>query len=249
MKNNIEDLIRDNFRKRKIQPRANAFERLNAKLEAQATNKRRRIVRVFAYAASFIGLVFILQSVFKTNDNTTNEQIITNVNIKDSAKVPIVKENTSIAVEQPQFKESIDELATTKEHHKTITIKEEVATNPQEKVQLKILKHKVIEKELAVIESIEKESIILNDTSRKLPIAIGMKIKEITDEELDALLASANQSLSKNRRDSITINARSMLYEIEVEINKPLPEKVLLTLKTGATTIKELVRPNDKESN
>ena len=72
---------------------------------------------------------------------------------------------------------------------------------------------------------------------------------EITDEELDALLASANQTLLKKGRDSIVINAHSMLYEIEVEINKPLPEKVLLTLKTGATTIKELVKSNDKKNN
>ena len=244
MENNVEDLIRNDFHKREIQPNANSFERLNAKLEAKTTNKRRSIVRVLAYAASFIGLVFILQSVFKTNDNTTDKQIITNAKTKDSTETPIIEENTSIAVEQLQIKESIDELATTKEHRKTIAIKEKVVTNPQEKVQLKILEHKIIEKELAVVESIDKENIIFNDTSRKM-----LKIKEITDEELDALLASANQSLSKKSRDSITINARSMLYEIEVEINKPLPEKVLLTIKTGATTIKELVKSNDKENN
>ncbi len=253
MENNIEDLIRDDFRKREIQPNANSFERLNEKLEAKATNKRKKIVRVFAYAASFIGLVFILQSVFKTNDNATNEQVITNVKIKDSTEMSIIEENTSIAVEQPQINET-DELSSIKKPYKTIAIKEKRATNSQEKVQLKILEHKIIEKELAVVETIYKESIILNDTSRILPIpmatgTIGMIIKEITDEELDALLASANQLLSKKSRDSITINARSMLYEIEVEINKPLPEKVLLTLKTGVTTIKELVRSNDKENN
>ena len=242
MENNIEDLIRDNFHKREIQPNANSFERLNAKLEIQATNKRGRIVRVLAYAASFIGLVFMLQSVFKTNDKITNEQIITNVNSKDSAKVPIVRENISITEEQSQFKESIHELPTLKKSRKTIAIKESRIANSQEKLPSKALEYETTEKELVVVEPIDKESIILNDTSRK-----RLKTKEITDKELDALLASANRSLSKNSRDSITINARSMLYEIEVEINKPLPEKVLLTFKTGVTTIKELVKSNDKQ--
>ena len=244
MENNIEDLIRDDFHKREIQPNANSFERLNAKLETQATNKRRRIVRVLAYAVSFIGLVFILQSVFKTNDKITNEQIITNVDIIDSVKVPIVKENTSIAEEESEIKELIDEVSTIKKSRKTIAIKESRMTNSQEKLPLKALKYETAKKELVVVESIDKESIILNDTSRE-----RLKTKEITDEELDALLVAASQSLSKNSRDSIAINARSMLYEIEVEINKPLPEKVLLTLKTGATTIKELVRSNNKENN
>ncbi len=251
MENNIEDLIRDDFHKREIQPNVNSFERLNAKLEAQATNKRRIKVRVFAYAASFIGLIFILQSVFKTNDKTTNEQIITNVNIKDSTQAPIVKENTSIAVEELEFKESIDELSTIKKSRKTIAIKENLIANSHKKLPSKALEYETAEKKLTTIEPIDKKSVAFNDTTKKLtiPIAIGMKIKEITDEELDVLLAFANQSLIKKGRDSIAINAKSMLYEIEVEINKSLPEKVLLTIKTGATTIKELVKPTTKENN
>ncbi len=248
MENNIEDLIRDDFRKREIQPNANAFERLQTKLEMQTANKRKRIIRILAYAASFIGLVFILQSVFKNND-TNNEQIITTIKTKDSAKVPIDEENNSIAVEQPQFKEQIDEVATAKEHRKTITVKEKIVANSQEKLPSKTLKYKAIEKRLATVESVDEKSVAFNDTTKKLPLTIGIKTKEITDEELDALLATANQSLTKIDKDSIAINARSMLYEIEVEINKPLPEKVLLTIKTGATTIKELVKPTNKENN
>ncbi len=249
MENNIEDLIRDDFRKREIQPNANAFERLQTKLETQTANKRKRLVSILGYAASFIGLVFILQSVFKTNDNTPNEQIITNVKTKDSTEKSIDKEDTSIAVEQSQFNQSISEVATTKEHHKTITVKEEIVADLQEKSPSKALGYKAIEKKLTTIESVDKKSVAFNDTPEKLPLTIGIKTKEITDEELDALLASANQSLTKIDKDSIAINARSMLYEIEVEINKPLPEKVLLTIKTGATTIKELVRPTNKENN
>ena len=246
MENDKEDLIRDDFRKREIQPNVNAFERLHTKLNTQTANKRKRIIRILAYAASIIGLVFILQFVFKNN---SNEQIITTIKIKDSTDVPIDIEDTSIEVEQPQFNESIDEVAATKEHHKAITVKEKIVANSQEKLLSKELEYKVIEKRLASIESVNKESVAFNDTTKKFPLTISIKTKEITDEELDALLAAANQLLAKIDKDSITVNAQSMLYEIEVEINKPLPEKVLLTIKTGATTIKELIKPTNKENN
>jgi thiol:disulfide interchange protein len=248
MENNIEDLIRDDFREREIQPNTNSFERLSAKLDAQKVKKRKIIIRVLAYAASFIGLIFILQSVFKTNDNTTDKQTITNVKTKDSTETSITEENTSIAVEQIQIKESKGEISSIKKSQKRTVTKETLIANSEEELFSKPLEQMANESKVVEVQSIGKDGIILNDTTRKNQVAIRT-IKEVTDEELDALLASANQSLSKNRRDSITINARSMLYEIEVEINKPLPEKVLLTLKTGATTIKELVRPDNKENN
>jgi len=248
MENNIEDLIREDFRKRKIQPNTNAFERLHTKLDKQTANKRKRKIRILAYAASLIGLVFILQSVFN-NDTSINKQIITNVKIKDSTKVPIAIENTSIAVEQSQFNESIDELATTKERRKTIVVKEKNVLYSQEKSPSKTLEYKAVEKRLIAINPADIKSVAFNDTTKKLPLAVGVKAKEITNEELDTLLARANQSLTKINKNGIAINAQSMLYEIEVEINKPLPEKVLLTIKTGATAIKELIKPTNKENN
>jgi len=245
MENNIEEMIRDDFRKREIQPNANSFERLNVKLEVKRSNKRKKIISVLAYAASIIGLVFILKSVFKDNNNIKiNEPVITNLKIKDSSNLKIVNSKKESPVILDQVEVSNSKLKNIKESVKKEVIIENYVTNTPKILPSKDLKPTIIDKELITFDSLNNANLVINDTTGK-----RIKLKEITDEELDALLASANQTLVKKGRDSIVINGRSMLYEIEVEINKPLPEKVLLTIKTGATTIKELVKSNDIKNN
>ncbi len=242
MENNIEDLIRDDFRKREIQPNANAFERLHAKLDTRTASKRKKGYRMLGYAASLIGFIFILQYVVKT-DSTNTEEIITNVKIQEAIEIPTDNENTSIAIEQ--LEDPIPtKLPTIKPSNNEVVIKEEIVSNLKKETPSKILESTISKKESIPIQLVTKENIAFNDTTKK-----RLKPTEITDKELDALLIAATQSLSKKGGDSIAINARSMLYELEVEINKPLPEKVLLTLKTGVVTIKELVKSNDKENN
>ncbi len=75
MENNIEDLIREDFRKREIQPNTNAFERLHVKLDTKTASKRKKGFRMLGYAASLIGFIFILQYVVKTNAINTKEII------------------------------------------------------------------------------------------------------------------------------------------------------------------------------
>ena len=242
MENNIEDLIRDDFRKREIQPNTNAFERLHAKLDTRTASKRKKGFRMLGYAAGLIGFIFILQYVVKTN-RTNTEEIITNVKIQETIEIPTDNESTSIAIEQLEDANPT-KLPTIEPSNNKVIIKEEIVSNLKKETPSKILETTISKKESVPIQLIAKENIAFNDTSKK-----HLKPTEITDKELDALLIAANQSLSKEGGDSITINARSMLYELEVEINKPLPEKVLLTLKTGVVTIKELVKSNDKENN
>jgi hypothetical protein len=238
MKNKIEDLIREDFLKREIQPNANAFERLSEKLEKQAVSKRKKWVRVLAYAASLVGIIFLLKAAFKTGDGTsTDKRTITNVQPKGSAVAPVDEKATVIAVEEPEntFEDTVEITKTSK----VILITESKATSFSKKVTppAEVKEQKAIVPQTTTIA-------IVADTF-KLPI----DITEVTDAELDALLAAANQTLPKNGGDSISINAKSMLYEIEVEINKPLPEKVMLTLKTSITTVKELVKSTEKENN
>ena len=234
MENKIEDLIRDDFRKREIQPNANAFERLQLKLDVQKSKRRKKRMKILAIAASLIGLVFVTRiSFIKPTVPNQKDQIITNVKPKDAVISPVKKDTGSIAVEE--YKESIHISPEIIHQQKSITVKESEVAILDEPIL-----PKKEEKNFQLATAIAKETIVSNDTF-KTPITI----KEVTDDELDALLATASQSLSKNKKDSIYINSKTMLYEIEVEINKPMPEKVLLTLKT----VKELVKTNDKENN
>lgn len=237
MENNIEKLIRDDFHKREIQPSANAFDRLEAKLDIQAKNKRKKLIRILSIAASFVGIVIILQFALKT----TNTEIITGAKDKDSARfeAPNSQNFSTVASELLDTVSDEVNIADSKKPINTISVKRKIIPVIKNKSQPKMSDPKTVKKELLITKSIDISEQALKDAHSKLFVK-----KEVTDEELDVLLASARQSIQKQIKDSITVNSQRMLYEIEVKINKPLPEKVLLTLKTGATNIKEIVKPN-----
>lgn len=242
MENNIEKLIRDDFHKRKINPSTNALDRLNAKLDTQTNVKRKKLIRIFAFAASIVGLIFLFQSVFRTTDTNISNEVITNIKLYDS----INKQEPNKEYYTPVALDSLDRISNKLTNTTIIKRKNDNSVQIKfvsvsgEKLKSKIKESTLVEKELPIIVLTEKEEIIaLNDTVKP-----RFKPNTISDEELDALLASAMQSLPKKGSDSIEINAQSMLYEIEVEINQPLPEKIFLTLKKGANTVNTLIKSN-----
>lgn len=242
MENNIEKLIRDDFHKRKINPSANALDRLNAKLDTQTNVKRKKFVRIFAFVASIVGLIFLLQSVFRTTESNISNEVITNIKLNDS----INKQKPNKEYYTPIALESLDTMSikltktTILKRNNDNSVQTNFVSVSEEKLKSKITESTLVEKELPTILLIKKEEVVaLNDTVKP-----RFKSKTISDEELDALLASAMQSLTKKGSDSIEISAQSMLYEIEVEINQPLPEKIFLTLKTGANTVNTLIKSN-----
>jgi len=76
----------------------------------------------------------------------------------------------------------------------------------------------------------------------KLIIKKNYKFSEV---ELDTLLASASSKLGTDNIDSLSVDALQMLNEIEIEINKPLPEKVILSFKSGSKIFIDLVNPKN----
>lgn len=242
MENNIEKLIRDDFHKRKINPSANALDRLNAKLDIQTNVKRKKFVRIFAFAASIAGLIFLLQSVFRTTESTISNEVITNIKLNDSInkQEPIKEYYTPVALESLDTISNKLTNTTIIKRKNDNSVQTKFVSVSEEKLQSKIKESALVEKELPIIVLTEKDEVVaLNDTVKP-----RFKPNTISDEELDALLASAMQSLPKKGSDSIEISAQSMLYEIEVEINQPLPEKIFLTLKTGANTVNTLIKSN-----
>ena len=233
MENNIEDIIRKNFRKREIAPSDSSFETLSTNLDTHSKKKRKKLIRFFAYAASIIGLIFSIQFAFQKNKEDKN-QIITNVNIDDSTTVaPLNGAKKLLKIER--------EEKLVKSNYK----KKLLNTTPTQKETLLVKLEENFSKNDSVAIAIEKPQV--EQFVDKNQFKDIFFIQDISDAELDALLATARQSLPKNKGDSIVINAKTMLYELEVEINKPLPEKVYLTLKTGASTIKKIVKPSDNK--
>ena len=235
MENNIEELIRKDFHKREITPSEKALEHLNTKLDAlQTKSKRKKRIRFLGYAASIIGLIFILQFVLQNGEvSETLEEVSTAIDSKDTIAIPIIEDGIAVKQFEEVYKNNV-----AKESLKTTKVRKKIEMSPQEDSMQEPDKGKVAEVKTSIVQSNYKNTALYGDT---------ISIKKVTDAELDALLAEASLTLVREGGDSIVVNSKSMLYEIEVEINKPLPEKVYLTLKTGATTLKELVKSNNNK--
>ncbi len=235
MENNIEELIRKDFHKREITPSENALEHLNAKLDAQQVKpKRKKLIKFLGYVASIVGLIFILQLVLQEGEvPKTQEEVNTAIGSKDTTTIPVIEDVVVVKQFEEAYKNNVE-----KESIKTTKVRKKIEASFQEDSMQDAVKGKVAEVKTSIVQSNHKNTALYGDT---------ITVKEATDAELDALLAEASLTLVREKGDSIVVNSKSMLYEIEVEINKPLPEKVYLTLKTGATTLKELVKTNNNK--
>jgi len=85
------------------------------------------------------------------------------------------------------------------------------------------------------------------DLLRKPHFKYSERLLRVSDSELDALLASSKEQLIALKEDSLKVNALQILFELEIEINKPLPEKIILTLKSGSKTVKDILNPKNNQ--
>jgi len=122
------------------------------------------------------------------------------------------------------------------------------------KTDLVVVKNRPIVKNLLIKDTSLEHVIINNNIKLKIvesnflrsPSKLFVKSNfKFSDAEIDSLLAAASSKLGANGIDSLSVDALQMLYEIEIEINKPLPEKVILSFKSGRKTIKEIVNPKN----
>jgi len=224
MENELENLIKSEFDHRTLNPSSYAFDKLINKLMVHQKSKQSINLKNLVIAASILGLIFTVGYEFNFKAKTTVKQnVISNIQKKET--VPITKE-TKLLI--------------------TKTFKKESS-----------LKNKLRSKELvfAKANSLEKMNDDATLTSEKpievLALIDKPKTKEflvnsnVTDAEINELLSSVQTKKLATTRDSLSVNAFQLLYEIEVEINKPLPEKVILTLRSGSRAIKELIKPTN----
>jgi len=220
MKKDIEQLIIAEFEQRRLTVSQNAFDRLMDKKLLSASKRRLTLYKYLAAAATVLLFVFSLSLIKKPV--TSVKDTVTEVN-----KTPVLIKEKRAA--DSGSKEPLNESgswADTANRHK--------------------VKHLPVFK----ISPLSKSNLTIS-TSNKVDVFRNPHLKfiakplHISDTELDALLTSATAQLKNKSNDSLKVNALQMLYDIEIEINKPLPEKIILTLKSGSKTIKDIINPKD----
>lgn len=224
MENELENLIKSEFDHRTLNPSSYAFDKLIAKLIVYQKSKQRINLKNLLIAASILGLIFTVGYEFNFKDKTAVKQnVISNVEKKETAPIP---QETKLLIAKTIKKESF--------------FKNKLRS--KEVVFAKAISLEKINEDATLTFEKPIEVLALIDKPKTKQFAVN---SNVTDAEINELLSSVQTKKLAKARDSLSVNAFQLLYEIEVEINKPLPEKVILTLRSGSRAIKELIKPTN----
>jgi hypothetical protein len=218
MEKDIKKLIVTDFKQRHLTVSQNAFDRLMDKKILSASKRRLRFYKIIAVAAGVLLFVLALSFQWQKSKipNTTTEI----KNQPKSIKGHAPSQNIDKILKKERF------LVAESRHH---LIR-----------QLPVFKIVQVAHSNSVLNQSPKVDVFRNPHLKFVDKAL-----RISDSELDALLTSATAQLKDISSDSLKVNALQMLYEIEIEINKPLPEKIIITLKSGSKTLKDIINPKD----
>lgn len=228
--NKLENQIREKLNSREIQPSAQAWDRLDAMLTVAEEKKTKRSFFSFYYigiAASV--LVFVTLGLFYFNQKNTRiepQNSVVNTEIK--------KENTeeTIPTEQNSIlkKEKNNEVAVSNEKMTTRNPKPETRNSQP------------IVNEVSIINQNQQEAIVNQEIVS--PKTEEKAIKKTAMVDVDELLASVEKDRKKETKVSkptIKVDAKSMLSEVDTELDMTFRQRVLNTVNKNYKSVKEAV--------
>lgn len=240
--NKFEKHIKKQLEEREIAPSANAWERVSEKLDT--ANPKQKTTRYLWYAVAaslLVALVTGLQFFASKEHAVTNTPEIVNVpNNASEEKLPEdapknSREIEKISVVSPIEKEVIAQSSTLK--------KTKVNTNNSndfEKEQLTLAENDKVE--------IPKAQIDLKIEEVILQLATIDNKAAISDTEIDSMLRKAQSELLEKRRysDDISVNAQTLLADVEDELDKSFRDQVFEALKEGFVKARTAVADRNK---
>ncbi|MAP79877.1 MAG: hypothetical protein CL526_02195 [Aequorivita sp.] len=256
---NLEDNIRKKLDARSIQPSANAWDKLEAKLDA--TKPKKRPVFWYLAAASFVGFVIVTSVFLFTNNSEIENQIVENNNLNapvyddDSKKLNNNFETAKIASED-NTKEVPPQNSSTKQdaEKQTGVAKQKPALSQQSEIDKKIKDNRAIAKTSAkqntTPKSVEELIVVENDDFFKNKVnevvASVKKLQEdndnITATEVENLLNNARRDIEMQRiLNNQKVDANALLQDVEWELERSFRDKVFEALGEGFNKVRTAV--------
>lgn len=246
--NKLENQIREKLNSREIQPSAQAWDRLDAMLSVAEEKKTKRPFGFLFIAASI--LVFATLGMFFFNQKATEikpqNEVVTTAN-KDTVQkeinkfqVPVVEKNkeTQVAVSTKIQKSQSNII-----NQQSIISNQRVSINNQKQSKNPNINH---DKEI--------EYQINQDVAQKdLPRIVDQKTSTLKNGESakldDFLLASLNSNTKKNseKQSAIKVDAKSLLSQVDGELELNFREKVINKVSKNYQEIKVALANRNNE--
>jgi len=230
----FEKDFREKLNKRKIEPKSGSWEELSARLNSEEKSKR-PIFWWIGIAATLVGGILIFSILFNKPISETPEM----VNAPAEEVLKEKNESQQISFEKLTSEEVREpEKASVKPVENIFSKKEPEANSklasmgkPQESSKTE---NDQTQKDSGLIKEIKiseiPEEVIAEASSKE------NKTGEITDADVDALLAVASEQINRDRSAksvSENIDPSSLLLDVERELEQSTREKVFDVLKEG----------------
>ena len=251
--NNIENQIREKLNSREIQPSAQAWDRLDAMLTVAEEKKTKRSFFSFKYigiAASV--LVFVTLGLFFFNQKNTAIEPQNTV-VETKIKKENIEETTSVTENLILTKGENNEVIVSNEKMTNYNPKSEIQNlEPKNNSQVSIINQKNNqspninrEKEIEYMigEAIGIKDLPKIDSTTKIYIPKENQ-KKVNYIDVDELLASVEKDRKKEtkiNKSSIKVDAKSMLSEVDTELDLSFRQRVLNTVNKNYKSVKEAV--------
>ena len=239
--NKLENQIRAKLNSREIQPSAQAWDRLDAMLSVAEEKKTKRSFGWLYIAASITVLLTV--GLFFFTQNGTEIQLKNDVVIKDTIQKPI---NVTPIVEQKQENQvavSIEDKAKTDNQQPT-TNNQRVSINNQKTTNQKqsnpLINHD------KPIEYLINTDVAVKDIPK---IATKNDISTANNKLDDFLLAGLDNTATKsvNKKSTVKVDAKSLLSEIDGELELTFREKVISKVAKNYKEVKVALANRNNE--
>ena len=245
-----EEQLKEKLENRRLRPSVHAWERLSVKLDSQGKSKRDKpYYWWFGIAASIIGVFFVVSQFMQSETpvEVLPKVVTTPEIIQQDESIEIASENNLDL--QPTLAKREDKKA-----NKVINKNAEV-TSPKINNQF----NQAIENVAKIESALNNENTIVSSLPKNEPSFETQKVQdvvkrvqglkdannEVTEAEINALLAEAQKEIALNRyynNETKTVDAMALLQDVEVELlNESFRDKVFKALKDSFITVKTAV--------
>lgn len=239
--NKIEKQFREKLNTREIQPSAQAWDRLDAMLSVTEEKKTKRpfgfLSRSFGIAASI--LVFVTLGLFLFNQNSTRIETpnaVVETEIKTDSNQTKINNNQSPVIEAVVKSKAVvsSDKKPTNNKNQGVSIKNQEKINQKTTInQNQIIKDKQIE--YLITEDVALKE--LPKIQKTNPVTLENK-KQIKSDE--ALVADLNNTTmqSTNSKSTIKVDAKSLLSQVDGEVEQTFREKVFTKVNKNYKEVK-----------
>ncbi|MEP2936810.1 MAG: hypothetical protein ABJM06_00345 [Gilvibacter sp.] len=246
----FEENIKDSLAKRSIEPSAGSWNKLSAKLDADAGKKRTSVW--WAIAAGFVGLVLIGTLLFKGDGDTKQPELVQ----QEVPKEIIESEKKEVSPKTQVALETLEELEKTPQENVLVDQTSEnnstknttVAVNQTlEKSEEKLIENTPIATpikiEVADIDPVSNKTELENKVDQVVNQILDLQAQNsnVSEAEVAALLDAAQKDLeAKSLINPLTqkVDAMALLDQVEFDLERSFRDKVFNALGDGFNKIR-----------